>query len=403
MNFKPLILVAALTLAAGAHAAPKAKATKARANKTPVVSATTMPAVQSGVHLSDGIAAVVDNEVITHRQVEQAVAQARQTMPKGTQMDANELRQQVLAQMINQSLILQAGKRRNIQATDSEIEAVIAHNPNIKNPSAAVRQDIADSIIVEKVRQQAIMQNSRVSDSEVARYIEQAKQQGVTLPEADPVRQYHAQHILIKADNDNAAVGAESTIRKIYSQARSGADFGGLARQYSQDGSAGNGGDLGWFADGMMVAPFEEAVHKLKPGQISAPVRTQFGWHIINGHVPVHVANGENPIKANGKLMVIDGGFSQAYHKETGIAGYTLVFHSRGFQLVQHEPFTSAADAVLRGTDIKSTIQIVEMSSHRMLVADTDKGAELKKQIADLEELLYAYRHGIISEQEQKK
>ena len=125
--------------------------------------------------------------------------------------------------------------------------------------------------------------------------------------------------------------------------------------------------------------------------------------HIINGHVPVHVANGENPIKANGKLMVIDGGFSQAYHKETGIAGYTLVFHSRGFQLVQHEPFTSAVDAVLRGTDIKSTIQIVEMSSHRMLVADTDKGVELKKQIADLEELLYAYRHGIISEQEQKK
>ena len=125
--------------------------------------------------------------------------------------------------------------------------------------------------------------------------------------------------------------------------------------------------------------------------------------HIINGHVPVHVANGENPIKASGKLMVIDGGFSQAYHKETGIAGYTLVYHSRGFQLVQHEPFTSAADAVQRGTDIKSTIQIVEMSSHRMLVADTDKGIELKKQIEDLEELLYAYRHGIIGEKESKK
>ena len=125
--------------------------------------------------------------------------------------------------------------------------------------------------------------------------------------------------------------------------------------------------------------------------------------HIINGHVPVHVMNGENPIKADGKLMVIDGGFSQAYHKETGIAGYTLVYHSRGFQLVQHEPFTSAADAIKRGTDIKSTIQIVEMSSHRMLVADTDKGCELKKQIEDLEELLYAYRHGIISEQDDKK
>ena len=75
--------------------------------------------------------------------------------------------------------------------------------------------------------------------------------------------------------------------------------------------------------------------------------------HIINGHVPVHVVNGENPIKANGKLMVIDGGFSQAYHEETGIAGYTLVYHSRGFQLVQHEPFTSTEDAILRGSDIK--------------------------------------------------
>ena len=125
--------------------------------------------------------------------------------------------------------------------------------------------------------------------------------------------------------------------------------------------------------------------------------------HIINGHVPVHVANGENPIKANGKLMVIDGGFSEAYHKETGIAGYTLVYHSRGFQLVQHEPFASAMDAIRTGRDIKSTTQIIEMSSHRMLVADTDKGVELNKQVADLEELLYAYRHGIIKEADRKK
>ena len=114
--------------------------------------------------------------------------------------------------------------------------------------------------------------------------------------------------------------------------------------------------------------------------------------HIINGHVPVRTLKGENPIKANGKLMVIDGGFSKAYHNETGIAGYTLVYHSRGFQLVQHEPFTSTEDAIQRGTDIKSTTQIVEMSNRRMLVADTDIGVELRKQIDDLEELLYAYR-----------
>ena len=116
--------------------------------------------------------------------------------------------------------------------------------------------------------------------------------------------------------------------------------------------------------------------------------------------MPVHAGAGENPIKAGGRLMVIDGGFSEAYHKETGIAGYTLVYHSRGFQLVQHEPFTSARDAILRGTDIKSTTQIVEMSAHRMLVADTDKGEELRAQIKELKDLLWAYRHGIITEKQ---
>ena len=122
--------------------------------------------------------------------------------------------------------------------------------------------------------------------------------------------------------------------------------------------------------------------------------------HIINGHVPVHAGSGENPIKAGGRLMVIDGGFSEAYHKETGIAGYTLVYHSRGFQLVQHEPFTSAQDAILKGTDIKSTTQIIEMSAHRMLVRDTDRGQELREQITELKDLLYAYRHGIIKEKQ---
>ena len=120
--------------------------------------------------------------------------------------------------------------------------------------------------------------------------------------------------------------------------------------------------------------------------------------HIINGHVPVHAGSGENPIKAGGRLMVIDGGFSEAYHTETGIAGYTLIYHSRGFQLVQHEPFTSTQDAIQRGTDIKSTTQLVEMSTHRMLVADTDKGAELRAQISDLKALLYAYRHGTVNQ-----
>ncbi len=118
--------------------------------------------------------------------------------------------------------------------------------------------------------------------------------------------------------------------------------------------------------------------------------------HIINGHVPVKAGKGESPIKADGALMVIDGGFSKAYHNTTGIAGYTLVWHSRGFELVQHEPFTSAEDAVMTGADIRSTTQVVEQSTERTCVRDTDKGAELQAQIDELTELLKAYRNGTI-------
>jgi fructose-1,6-bisphosphatase-3 len=120
--------------------------------------------------------------------------------------------------------------------------------------------------------------------------------------------------------------------------------------------------------------------------------------HIINGHVPVRAGKGENPIKADGKLMVIDGGFARAYHNKTGIAGYTLVYHSRGFQLVQHEPFKSTEEAILNGTDIHSTIQIVEMMGRREMVKDTDIGRELREQINDLKNLLRAYRRGYIKE-----
>lgn len=120
--------------------------------------------------------------------------------------------------------------------------------------------------------------------------------------------------------------------------------------------------------------------------------------HIINGHVPVRAIKGENPIKADGRLMVIDGGFAKAYHNKTGIAGYTLVYHSRGFQLVQHEPFTSAEEAILNGTDIHSTIQIVEMMGRREMVSDTDIGRGIREQIEDLKSLLHAYRRGYIKE-----
>ena len=120
--------------------------------------------------------------------------------------------------------------------------------------------------------------------------------------------------------------------------------------------------------------------------------------HIINGHVPVKTIKGEKPIKADGKLLVIDGGFSKAYQPETGIAGYTLVYHSHGLQLVQHEPFQSRQKAIEEGQDIKSTTFVIEFNSQRMMVKDTDMGRDLVTQIQDLKKLLVAYRTGFIKE-----
>lgn len=122
------------------------------------------------------------------------------------------------------------------------------------------------------------------------------------------------------------------------------------------------------------------------------------GSHIINGHVPVKIKKGENPVKAEGKLLVIDGGFSKAYQPETGIAGYTLVYHSRGFQLVQHEPFESRQKAIEEGQDIISNTVLNEFKAKRLKVRDTDKGKELISQVEDLNKLLAAYRIGLVKE-----
>lgn len=120
--------------------------------------------------------------------------------------------------------------------------------------------------------------------------------------------------------------------------------------------------------------------------------------HIVNGHVPVELKKGESPIKCDGKLLIIDGGFSKAYQSKTGIAGYTLVANSHGMRLVAHEPFESMEAAVLHESDIFSDSTVIEVAPVRIRVSDTDIGRELKDQIKQLELLLQAYRDGIIVE-----
>lgn len=123
-----------------------------------------------------------------------------------------------------------------------------------------------------------------------------------------------------------------------------------------------------------------------------------YSSHIVNGHVPVELKKGESPIRCGGKLLIIDGGFSRAYQEKTGIAGYTLVYNSHGMRLVAHAPFESTEAAIKNESDIFSDSVIIETSSMRRRVADTDIGAEIRDSIYELEELLRAYREGLIVE-----
>ena len=116
--------------------------------------------------------------------------------------------------------------------------------------------------------------------------------------------------------------------------------------------------------------------------------------HIINGHTPVRTSKGEHPVRANGKLLVIDGGFCKSYHKTTGIAGYTLIFNSHGIRIKSHQPFQSVYAALTEKKDIESKSELVETESERLMVRNTDNGKKIKEDIEGLKMLLRAYRSG---------
>lgn len=139
--------------------------------------------------------------------------------------------------------------------------------------------------------------------------------------------------------------------------------------------------------------------------EIADKILSEFGLsgdraHIINGHVPVHRMKGESPVKCNGKVIVIDGGFSKAYRSRTGIAGYTLIYNSYGLTLTAHEPFESPETAVRDERDIVSKREAVEFMDKRILVGDTDDGEKIRRKIDDLKMLISAYRSGEIIEKD---
>ena len=116
--------------------------------------------------------------------------------------------------------------------------------------------------------------------------------------------------------------------------------------------------------------------------------------HVINGHTPIKVREGESPLKAGGKLVVIDGGFSRSFHQRTGIAGYTLIGNSHGLRLASHQPFTSIRDVLQKNTDIHSDSKVFFQYDQRFMINRTDTGKAIQKQIGLLQDLLDAYRSG---------
>jgi peptidyl-prolyl cis-trans isomerase SurA len=240
----------------------------------------------------DHIIAVVNDDVITRQELDLVTAQMRSQLPADKNINTANLQQQALAQLIRKDLLVQAAKRANIRLSDADINEAIEQFAAQRNMSVKeliqriakegvnenqLRRTMTENLLAQKIEQSEVMGKSQVSDAEIDDAIARAQQEGRQLPPPVTAYSYHVQHILLKNDNDIT----RKLIEQIAQQARSGASFEQLARQYSQDGSAQNGGDLGWIIDGETVPPFEAAMKSLQPEQVSLPVRTQFGWHVI--------------------------------------------------------------------------------------------------------------------------
>lgn len=238
----------------------------------------------------DGIAAVAGNRAITVRELTLTM----QAMHKKGQ-DSAAVRQEALNTLITKALLVQLGTRSHVTASEAEIDAQVAKiAAGAKISTEALykqmqqqgvtrkqfRQSVADNIIVDKVMEQNKMSAAaRVSDAEVAQAVQSGQYHLPAGTTAAPSA-YQVEHILIKPDGKGDKAALEKA-RQIWQRARSGENFEALARQYSADSSAASGGMIGWVSAGMTVPEFENTFKKLKPGQISAPVKSTFGWHII--------------------------------------------------------------------------------------------------------------------------
>ncbi len=290
MNVKPLAVAALLAMTTSVWAAP---------------------AVQS----VDRVLAVVDKQVITLGEFQDAVKRNRAALPKGSSVTDQQLQSQTLGNLVDQALMVQMAARTGIQVSDAEIKqnmGLVSKHAEMsdKQWQTAVR----DALLVEKLKQRDLYSKVRVSDADITQAIDSLPEKDKKLSSGHTVTAYYPQHILITVDSKTKDAEALAKIRELRTRIGSGEAFEAVARANSQDpGSAVNGGVLGWAVDGMMVPEFENAMKSLPKGALSEPIRSSYGYHLIRVLDTRQQDAGDAELRAKVRKQLVESKSEQLY------------------------------------------------------------------------------------------
>ena len=290
MNVKPLAVAALLAMTTSVWAAP---------------------AVQS----VDRVLAVVDKQVITLGEFQDAVKRNRAALPKGSTVTDQQLQSQTLGNLVDQALMVQMAARTGIQVSDAEIKqnlGLVSKQAEMsdKQWQTAVR----DELLVEKLKQRDLYSKVRVSDADITQAIDSLPEKDKKQSSGHTVTAYYPQHILITVDSKTKDADALAKIRELRTRISSGESFESVARANSQDpGSAVNGGVLGWAVDGMMVPEFENAMKSLPKGALSEPVRSSYGYHLIRVLDTRQQDAGDAELRAKVRKQLVESKSEQLY------------------------------------------------------------------------------------------
>lgn len=290
MNVKPLAVAALLAMTTSVWAAP---------------------AVQS----VDRVLAVVDKQVITLGEFQDAVKRNRAALPKGSPVTDQQLQSQTLSNLVDHALMVQMAARTGIQVSDAEIKqnlGLVSKQGEMsdKQWQTAVR----DELLVEKLKQRDLYSKVRVSDADITQAIDSLPEKDKKQSSGHTVTAYYPQHILITVDSKTKDADALAKIRELRTRISSGESFESVARANSQDpGSAVNGGVLGWAVDGMMVPEFENAMKSLPKGALSEPVRSSYGYHLIRVLDTRQQDAGDAELRAKVRKQLVESKSEQLY------------------------------------------------------------------------------------------